>query len=156
VGSVWNQAGTTWEEKDTTDWCKSCLKECLLESMSAHATESGSSTYVARVTSVDALTGDASVALAGGKKRYIYDFHTELKYEVLNDEKECIGSGSLKLPDINSAHTAEEELEVEILRWKKSPDEDCDVNGVETCRELLVGEVRKSVLKFVERFNANF
>jgi hypothetical protein len=156
VGSVWNQAGTTWEEKDTTDWCKSCLKECLLESMSAHASESGGSTYVARVKSVDALTGDASVALAGGKKRYIYDFHTELKYEVLNDEKECIGSGSLKLPDVNSAHTAEEELEVEILRWKKSPDEDCDVNGVETCRALLVGEVRKSVLKFVERFNANF
>lgn len=157
VGSVWNQAGTTWEEKDTTDWCKSCLTECLLESMSAHASEFGSSsTYIARVKSVDALSGDASVALAGGKKRYIYDFHTELKYEIRNEENECIGSGSLKLPDINSAHTAEEELEVEILRWKKSPGGNCDVNGVETCRDLLVGEVRKSVLKFVERFNTNF
>ena len=62
----------------------------------------------------------------------------------------------MKLPDINSAHTAEDELEVELLRWIKSPVEDCDVNGVETCRGLLVSEVRKSVLKFVERFNANF
>eukprot|EP00956_Cyclotella_meneghiniana_P009807 scaffold13586_cov82-Cyclotella_meneghiniana.AAC.1 len=157
VGSVWNQSGTTWEEKDTTDWCKSCLKECLLESMAAHATESGNATYIAQVKGVDGLVGDASVALAGGKKRFIYDFHTDVKYEIMNDEKECVASGSLKLPDINSAHTAAEELEVEILRWSKSPvKEDCDASGVDMCRNLLVGEVRKSVLKFVERFNANF
>ena len=157
VGSVWNQSGTTWEEKDTTDWCKSCLKECLLDSMAAHATESGNATYIAQVKGVDGLAGDASVALAGGKKRFIYDFHTDIKYEIMNDEKECVASGSLKLPDINSAHTAAEELEVEILRWTKSPlEEDCDANGVGMCRSLLVGEVRKSVLKFVERFNANF
>jgi activator of HSP90 ATPase len=155
IGSVWNQAGTTWEEKDTTDWCKSCLKECLLDSMAVHTSECESVTYVAQVKGVDALTGDASVALAGGKKRYIYDFHTDIKYEISN-ENGCIASGSLKLPDINSAHTAEEELEVEILKWKKSPNEDCEINGAETCRTLLVMEIRKSVLKFVEKFNHSF
>lgn len=155
IGSVWNQAGTTWEEKDTTDWCKSCLKECLLDSMAVHTSECESGTYVAQVKGVDALTGDASVALAGGKKRYIYDFHTDIKYEISN-ENGCIASGSLKLPDINSAHTAEEELEVEILKWKKSPNEDCEINGAEACRTLLVIEIRKSVLKFVEKFNHSF
>lgn len=157
VGSVWNQAGTTWEERDTTEWCKSCLKECLLESTAVHTPESGDVTYVARVKDVESLTGDASVAIAGGKKRYIYDFHTDVKYEILNEKvSKCIASGSLKLPDINSAHTAEEELEVDVLKWKKAPKDETGAADVEVCRSLLVGEVRKSVLQFVERFNANF
>jgi tetratricopeptide (TPR) repeat protein len=153
VGSVWNQAGITWEEKDTTDWSKSTLKECLLEAIGVHSNEFG--TYIAQVKEVDSLTGDASVALAGGKKRYIYDFHTDLKYEIVNEEKDCVASGSLRLPDINSAHTAEEELEVDVLKWKKRPEGEL-VGDAEVCRDVLVGEVRKSVLRFVERFNANF
>ncbi|KAL3801422.1 hypothetical protein HJC23_007032 [Cyclotella cryptica] len=157
VGSVWNQAGTTWEERDTTEWCKSCLKECLLESTAVHNVENGDVTYVARVKDVDSLTGDASVAIAGGKKRYIYDFHTDVKYEIYNEsDTKCIASGSLKLPDINSAHTAEEELEVDVLKWKKAPKGESGPADVEVCRSLLVGDVRKSVLRFVERFNANF
>ena len=162
VGSVWNRAGTTWEEKDTTEWCTDCLRECLSDSIAVHTSSQDNTdndvTYIARVKGIDSLSGDASVALAGGKKRYIYDFHAALSYEINKDTK-VVASGSLKLPDINSAHTAEEELEVEIGKWKMRSEgegED-DRNGVvDACRDLLVGEVRKSVLKFVERFNANF
>ena len=159
VGSAWNQSGTTWEEKDTTDWCKDCLKECLKGATAAY-TSSGSndsSTYIAVVKEVNDLSGDASVALAGGKKRYIYDFHAKLKYEILDEGDGVIASGSVKLPDINSAVMGEEELEVNV-GWKKAPREGNGVcvRDVEECRNMLLQDVRKSVLRFVEQFNANF
>mmetsp|Transcript_34840 Transcript_34840/g.73500 ORF Transcript_34840/g.73500 Transcript_34840/m.73500 type:complete len:583 (+) Transcript_34840:1271-3019(+) len=173
VGSVWNQSGTTWEEKDTTDWCKKTLERCLLETTTAYYSESSNndSTYVSVVTKVSDLTGDASVAIAGGKKRYIYDFHASLDYEIHDDAQETVASGTLKLPDVNSATTVDEdELEVEIFGWKKAPasaaaaaaEEEGEhrramvVQDVTECRKMLVQDVRKSVLKFVETFNANF
>lgn len=161
VGSVWNQSGLTWEEKDTTEWCKTVLKKCLLETATPYfSTTSSDSTYVAMVKQVNDMTGDASVALAGGKKRYIYDFHLSADYEIFNDANDVVASGSLKLPDINSATTAEEELEVDVGAWKQAPHSDNDggsvmIDAVE-CRKVLVSDVRKSVLKFVEQFNSQF
>lgn len=162
-GSAWNQSGTTWEEKDTTDWCKKTLEQCLLDTTTAYySTSSNDSTYVAVVKKVSDLTGDASVALVGGKKRYIYDFHASVEYEVLDDAQACIASGILKLPELNSATTAEEdELEVEVLGWKKVPAGGEGAQGVlrqdaVECRTMLVQDVRKSVLRFVEKFNADF
>ena len=29
--SGWNASGTTWEEKDATDWCTKTLERCLLD-----------------------------------------------------------------------------------------------------------------------------
>ncbi|KAL7469191.1 hypothetical protein ACHAXS_009445 [Conticribra weissflogii] len=182
VGSAWNKSGTTWEEKDTTDWCKSCLVECLRSSTFVYApsasgnsnSDSSTSTYTASVKQVENVTGDASVALAGGKKRYIYDFHVEkIRYEIRKDQAgmegdatdgdiemdttvaKVVASGTLKLPDINSAATSEEELEVDVFAWKKSPTSDI-AEDVRECRRLFVQDVRKSVLKFVEKFNASF
>eukprot|EP00986_Skeletonema_menzelii_P019586 scaffold28542_cov148-Skeletonema_menzelii.AAC.2 len=158
VGSAWNASGTTWEEKDTSEWCKACLTECLKEATAVFtANNAEQSTYVAVVKEVESLTGDASVALAGGKKRYIYDFHASIKYDILNDGDEQIASGKLALPDINSATTAEEELEVDISGWNKAPSgEGVNLEDAVTCQNLLVQDVRKSVLRFVEKFNANF
>ena len=155
VGSVWNQSGTTWEEKDTTEWCKSTLRKCLLETTTAYySTTSADRTYVAMVKKVKDMTGDASVALAGGKKRYIYDFHLGLDFEITDDDDNVVASSSLKLPDINSTTTAEEELEVDICAWTSGPG-DVETDASE-CRKALVMDVRKSVVKFVELFNAEF
>lgn len=156
VGSAWNASGTTWEEKDTSEWCRACLTECLKEATAVFtANNADQSTYVAVVKEVESVTGDASVALAGGKKRYIYDFHTSVKYDILDDGDDKIASGKLALPDINSATTAEEELEVDMSGWTKAPSGESE-NHVVACRNLLVQDVRKSVLRFVEKFNANF
>jgi len=168
LGSKWNQSGTTWEEKDTTDWCKKALEQSLLDTTSAYySTTSDDATYVAVVKKVDSLTGDASVAIAGGKKRYIYDFHASVEYEIQDEEGKCLASGKLKLPDVNSATTAEEELEVDIFAWKKAPPNPSEGDDAGTkllhaaldcteCRKILVQDVRRSILKFVEKFNKNF
>lgn len=59
VGSVQDQAGTTWEGTDIVEWCISCLKEFLLEATTVHTPERVG-TYTARGKYVESLTGDAS------------------------------------------------------------------------------------------------
>ena len=164
--SAWNASGTTWEEKDTTDWCKKTLEECLLDTTSAYYSEASSegTTYVAVVKKVKDLTGDASVAIAGGKKRYIYDFHVSVEYEIADEGGEVVATGTLRLPEVHSASTSDEELEEEVLAWKTGPtpsdngsaNQDTTTKDCIDCRKMLVSDVTKSVLRFVEKFNATF
>lgn len=158
LGSVWNQAGTTWEEKDTTDWCKQTLERCLLETTTAYCASATApaATYVAVVKKVSEVAGDASVALAGGKTRYIYDFRVGVEYEVRDDGGALAAAGALRLPDVNSATTADAAaLEVEVPAWTQVPGEGAAQDASE-CRRLLIQDVRQSVLGFVEKFNTNF
>jgi len=146
--SAWNQAGITWEEKNTTEWCREQLTARLTETK----VEGGE--LVALVTSVENLTGDASVAIASGKKRYIFDFHCKVKFDVRDpDTDDVVASGSLKLPDICSTH--HEELEVETSGWKKKPSSDLSQKA-EECRTALVPAVRDSVTRFVADFNNEY
>jgi tetratricopeptide (TPR) repeat protein len=148
--SAWNQAGTL-EEKNTTDWCTPHLQSKLL---AATASFSGGD-FVAVVTKVEDLSGDASVAVVGGKKRYIFDYaHTTLLYEVIDDSDDTvIASGSFRLPDICS--TSHDELEVDVLAWKKPPTSEHESNAAE-CRTLLVSAVQVAVQEFVQDFNAHY
>jgi activator of HSP90 ATPase len=144
--SAWNHAGT-WEEKDTTEWClerlKLRLKETLVESES----------LIGVVTEVKDMTGDASVAIVSGKKRYIFDFHSTVVYDIRDrDTEEVIASGSFKLPDICSTH--HEELEVLVEGWKKSPSENAMV--AKECRDSFVSELRQSVNLWVNDFNNTY
>lgn len=143
--SVWNQAGTTWEEKNTTDWCRERLEARINE------TTAKVGGFVASVKGVENMTGEASVAIASGKKRYIFDFHCKVKFEIRDpDTDDIVASGSLKLPDICSTH--HHELEVEVGGWKKKPSND-NAKYASECRNTLVKEIRESVKRFVDDFN---
>ena len=53
-----------------TEWCKTVLEKRLLDTATAYfSTISSDATYIAMVKTVKDMTGNASVALAGGKKR---------------------------------------------------------------------------------------
>ena len=61
--------------------------------------------------------------------------------------------------------TDEEELDIDIYNWTVAPKNDEDgtekggasrVEDVVECRSMLVADVHKAVLRFVEKFNANF
>lgn len=150
--SVWNQAGT-WEEKDTTSWCTDRLRERLLEtkfSMQANSLER----YSAVINKVESLTGDASVATTGGKKRYIFDYHVKLKFEIRDaDVDEVLGDGAIHVPDICS--TSHDELEVNFNGWKKRPASAHQTSATE-CQEALLSEIRASVKRWVEDFNHHY
>eukprot|EP00980_Cylindrotheca_fusiformis_P002186 scaffold499_cov120-Cylindrotheca_fusiformis.AAC.9 len=144
--SAWNQAGT-WEEKDATDWCRERLKLRLKETK----VESGS--LIGVVTEVKDIRGDASVVVVSGKKRYIFDFHGKVIYDIRDrDADEVIASGCLKLPDICSTH--HEELDVLVEGWKQSPSR--DALAAEECRVSLVSELRESVKLWVKDFNNTY
>jgi hypothetical protein len=63
---------------------------------------------VASVKGVLDVKGDASVAIAGGKKRYIYDYHATVEYEISDGGGEVVASGSLRLPEVHSANMSSE------------------------------------------------
>ncbi len=75
--------GTTWEEKDATVWCTKTLERCLLDApASPYFSELSSTACVASVKGVLDVKGDASVAITGGKKRYIFNYHVTVEYEI--------------------------------------------------------------------------
>ena len=169
--SAWNQAGT-WEEKDTSEWCRKCLKGKVRKAAAAASPSSG---YSVRVTKVKDLGGDASVVLTRGKKRYVFDYHLSAQFDVKcatggvgageidEDEadeatgttEEVVATGTLKLPDVSSTATIEE-LEVVLSPgWERAPSA-AHAEGVAECRGLLVEQVREQVRAFVTEFNAQY
>lgn len=106
------------------------------------------------VKGVSDMTGEASVAIVSGKKRYIFDFHCKIKFEIRQtDSDEAIAKGSLNLPDICSTH--HEELEIEFGGWKKAPSVE-DSQMANDCRQRLETEVRESVKLWVIDFNNHY
>mmetsp|Transcript_9471 Transcript_9471/g.17823 ORF Transcript_9471/g.17823 Transcript_9471/m.17823 type:complete len:600 (+) Transcript_9471:107-1906(+) len=144
--SLWNNAGT-WEEKDTSEWCSSSLKGFLKDA----AVEVD--LYSGKVTEVNNLTGEASVAFVSGKKRYVFDYSANIKYEIMDEGGEVVAKGTLKLPDITSASITE--LEVEVMPWKKAPRVEVELIAGK-CREALIANVRQQVLAFVNAFNEQY
>jgi predicted RecA/RadA family phage recombinase len=106
------------------------------------------------VTEVKDMTGDASVAIVSGKKRYIFDFHCKTKFKIKETEtNDVLASGTFRLPDICSTH--HEELEVEFGGWKKSPSSELE-SMANDCRQRLESELRESVKLWVADFNSHY
>jgi activator of HSP90 ATPase len=100
------------------------------------------------------MTGEASVAMVSGKKRYIFDFHCKLEFEIKDDDTDdVVARGKLKLPDICSTH--HEELEVEFNGWKKKPSADMTQVANEF-KSAIISEIRESVKLWVVDFNEHY
>jgi Activator of Hsp90 ATPase, N-terminal/Tetratricopeptide repeat len=141
--SKWNYAGT-WEEKNCTAWCREQLEKRLEEVRA-------SKPHDCEITSVEELTGEASVAIAGGKKRYIFDFHAKLKYKIMHsDGDKELATGTVRLPDICS--TSHEELEVSFESWSNKPKPEYETGAMES-RKALAHSIRESVQQWVQDFN---
>jgi activator of HSP90 ATPase len=137
------------EEKDTSEWCRERLQKRLKETKAE-----GPGSLAGTVTNVEDITGDASVAIVSGKKRYIFDFHCKVKFEIKDiDNDKVIAKGKLKLPDICSTH--HDELEVDFDGWKKSPSSEYE-QASNDCKMGLVSEIRESVKLWVEDFNNHY
>merc|ERR1712157_507540 len=130
-----------------SDWCSKSLKSFLQKAFVQSDGCNGS-------IKVDDLGGEASVAFVSGKKRYVFDYHAKLNYDIIDDEEDILASGSLRLQDISSTAISDE-LEVEIFKWVKAPSVEC-VEQVMKCRGELVNEVRSQVLLFVKAFNMQY
>lgn len=145
--SAWNSAGT-WEEKDTSDWCQARLKEIL----KATVTEEDCSSLVVKVSELKDVSGDASVVVSRGKKRYVFDLACSLKFEVTDcDDDTCIAKGSMSIPDISSTAASEGDWELQ-LSWKKGG----GTEGAKRIGAAFCESIKGSLTQFVTSFNASF
>lgn len=145
--SAWNSAGT-WEDRDTTLWCTDQLRKRLLE------TSLTTETVDVDIAEVDKLSGHASVALTAGKKRYIFEYDSSLKYEMKSLESDkVIASGKVRLPDICSA--MHDELEVTFDAFTKRPATEF-VELVDETKGQLAAELRRQVQRWVDDFNKQY
>jgi Activator of Hsp90 ATPase, N-terminal/Tetratricopeptide repeat len=160
--SAWNLAGT-WEEKDTTTWCTEQLRKRLEGSSYRTLSEDNGLDVV--VTKLDKLDGHASVAMAAGKKRYIFEYEAKIKYEIQSRTHEesdnggdakptVVASGTAELPDISSIHI-DDDLEINFRAWKKSPKADVEAKAVKA-RSDFVDHVRQQVKAWVKEFNEQY
>ncbi|KAF0694223.1 Aste57867_14882 [Aphanomyces stellatus] len=75
-GSAWNHAGT-FEQRDLTKWSQDRLKELLAN------LEFASHSFTIRAGEVKDMTGDASICVVRGKKRFLFDFGFKLEWEAV-------------------------------------------------------------------------
>lgn len=115
--SAWNKAGT-WEERDVSSWAQDTLKAALSCTSYTLPDSSPAPGAVAKVTAVPKLNGHASYATVRGKKKYIYEFLIELKWEFVHDSEK--GSGSMSFPDFDG--TCEIGEGYEMLNYHVDPE----------------------------------
>eukprot|EP00940_MAST-03C_sp_MAST-3C-sp2_P003163 g3163.t1 len=140
VGSAWNAAGT-YEEKDRTPWAKARL-ESLLKNCTC-----GCDDVATRVTEVKKLEGEASHTFMRGRRRYIFEFSFDLKFEVVVNAKKTY-KGTLKYVEFAS-DDIEEPGSVEVkLKGPTGQDESL----IRAQARLLQREVLKAVAQFNEDF----
>lgn len=102
-GSAWNTAGT-FEERVVTKWAEEKWNEVFT-----------GVTYLegnlqATLKAPEKITGDASICVVRGKKRYLFDFNFKLPFEVsISGGSTC--KGSYEMNDISN----DEDYEVRQL-----------------------------------------
>jgi Activator of Hsp90 ATPase, N-terminal/Tetratricopeptide repeat len=158
--SAWNLAGT-WEEKDTTPWCTEQLRK-RLEEASYRSLATNESGLDVIITTLDKLEGHASVAMAAGKKRYIFEYEATIKYEIQSRKQDDAGdakptvvaTGTAELPDISSIHI-DDDLEINFPAWKKRPKPEAEAKAVQA-RLDFVDHLRQQVKAWVKDFNEQY
>jgi len=111
--SAWNNAGT-WEEKDCSVWAKESLTKALMETTYVLPPSSPAPNALVTVTKVKSCDGHASVAVARGKTRFIYEWCVKIEWHLGGgkdgDGLDC--KGSLALPDIDGTIALGEGYEI--------------------------------------------
>jgi len=107
--SAWNAAGT-YEEVNWTQWGKTRVTQ-ILEQVRGEFPQGS-----IRVEEVSKCTGDATMSIVRGKRRYGFDFEVELKWFaelLIGPQKEVKEvKGKAKLPDVSRDTVQDEEVEL--------------------------------------------
>ncbi|OII73642.1 uncharacterized protein cubi_03440 [Cryptosporidium ubiquitum] len=104
--SSWNSKGTTFEDKDVSEAAKTTLRGILLKGgsrFSGKVTEGGDLDISVSIESIENLSGEASVAMIRGTRRFLFDFSITMKCEYIleNNENEKY-SFNINIPSLTS------------------------------------------------------
>lgn len=104
--SSWNSKGTTFEDKDVSETAKSTLKEILLKGgnrLNSKVPGIGDLDISISIDSIESLSGEASVAMIRGTRRFLFDFSITMKcdYMLENNQDEKY-SFNINIPSLTS------------------------------------------------------
>lgn len=140
-GSAWNAAGT-FEERAFTKWAEAKWTELFCGATFAECE------YTATLLAPEKITGDASVCVVRGKKRYLFDFNFKLPFEIqLNGNKY---KGSYHMNEISNDDT-----EIEVTLTKK-PSETTQASALRKFVGSRTSGLQKEVLRIVGEFSRQF
>jgi hypothetical protein len=103
-GSVWNAAGT-YEEKDQTEWAKKELAT-ILSAIRLELDGGGS----VRCVEATGFQGDAGIHVVRGRKRYLFDFKFDVKFELELPDSEQLFTGEIQVADFSSHDASDWEV----------------------------------------------
>jgi len=161
-GSVWNQSGGTWEERDTTAWTKEKLTSFLNSAkVLASEDDGGLFSVSAEVTKVKSLTGDSQIVVVRSKQKCGYNYEAELTFRITLVSLQQSGDqevtpepqkfdGTLTLPEL--ADTVQpRDLRIDA-RWKKTaPPEHLQSITSEWLKKLKAS-VQDKVMEFLAEY----
>ncbi|CCI48740.1 unnamed protein product [Albugo candida] len=138
-GSAWNAAGT-FEERNFMQWARQKLSDILSSVKFSEGTIYGS------VAAPLHLTGDASICVIRGRKRYLFDFSFELPF-VITIEDVHTYKGSYTMHDISN----DDDYEISY-RF----DQNLSDAAVSSAIETFVGDRHSGLQQQVLRAIGNF
>ncbi|TDH64787.1 hypothetical protein CCR75_000245 [Bremia lactucae] len=142
-GSAWNKAGT-FEERVVTRWAENKWKEIFTGATYAE------SNLQATFKAPDKFTGDASICVVRGKKRYLYDFSFQLSFEVtISGGSPCKGTYSLN--DISN----DEDCEILCNLTKKSMNAS-DQLAIQKFTATKNSGLQKELMRLINMFASEF
>jgi len=93
--SLWNSSGTTWEERDMSEWAQSRLRELLLNLVVPNFAHGN-----LKLTSVSKIEGDATIVFTRGKKKVGFELNIECLFTGLY--KEAKAEVKLTIPSVDA------------------------------------------------------
>ncbi|CEG44686.1 hsp90-like protein [Plasmopara halstedii] len=142
-GSAWNKAGT-FEERVVTKWAKDKWKEILTGATYAE------SNLKATLKAPDNISGDASICVVRGKKRYLFDFSFKLSFEIaISSGTTCEGIYDMK--DISN----DEDYEISC-KLTKNPKSISEQNAVRAFIASNNNGLQKEVVRLIHVFATEF
>ncbi|KAF1335294.1 Hsp90-like protein, partial [Globisporangium splendens] len=142
-GSAWNAAGT-FEERTFTKWAEQKWSD--LFTGAAYSEEKFTATFSAP----EKVTGDASICVVRGKKRFLYDFNLTLPFEVSIDGG-TIYKGKYTMNEISN----DEDYEISG-RLTKKPSSAADATALQKFIGTANSGLQREVLRIIGQFTQEF
>jgi hypothetical protein len=139
-GSAWNHAGT-FEERMFTKWAEAKWSELFTGATFT------AGRFAATFKAPEKVTGDASICVVRGKKRFLYDFNFTLPFEVTLDGDSKAYSGSYAMHEISN------DGDYEISgRVSKKPAKAADADALQAFVITKQGGLQLEVLRLIDVF----
>lgn len=175
VGSAWNRAGTTWEDKDMTKWATERLRgmlgavvaavpmdaDCAAEMLTSSMLQNEPHLALplrAKITSVKSCDGSATITSSRGVLRHALDYCFDLEFEITPDDgdvaeatailKDKKYAGTLKYTDVTSPTQAD----LQVTYKKGKAPTTLATPRITTALDALKAQVGATLGAFVAEF----